>query len=69
MQFLNAEKKPKIVRTRLYGDQKFSHFELEIVHSPLLQRLYGLKQLGFADRVYPDAIHSSSSTIFSERLR
>lgn len=58
MQFLNAEKKPKIVRTRLYGDQKFSHFELEIVHSPLLQRLYGLKQLGFADRVYPDAIHS-----------
>ncbi|MGA9063435.1 MAG: hypothetical protein WB341_17460 [Terracidiphilus sp.] len=59
MQFLSAPANPqKILRTRLYGDQRFSHFELELLHTPILQRLYGLKQLGFADRVFPDAIHS-----------
>ena len=58
MQFLRPSPKPKIVRTRLYGDQEFSRFELELLHTPLLQRLYGLKQLGFTDRVYPDAVHA-----------
>jgi len=42
----------------LYGDQDFSRFELEILHTPSLQRLYELKQLGFTDRVFPDAIHA-----------
>ena len=50
--------RPKIVRTRLYGDQDFSRFELEILHVPAMQRLYNLKQLGFTDRVFPDAVHS-----------
>jgi HD superfamily phosphohydrolase len=58
MQFLRTGLKSKIVRTRLYGDQEFTRFELELFHTPTLQRLYGLKQLGFADRVFPDAIHS-----------
>jgi HD superfamily phosphohydrolase len=58
MEFLRGESKPKIVRTRLYGDQEFSRFELELFHTPLLQRLYNLKQLGFTDKVYPDAVHA-----------
>jgi HD superfamily phosphohydrolase len=58
MEFLRLDLRPKVLRTRLYGDQEFSRFELELLHTPLLQRLYNLKQLGFTDRVYPDAIHS-----------
>jgi len=42
----------------LYDDQTFTRFELELLHTPILQRLYNLKQLGFTDRIYPDAIHS-----------
>jgi HD superfamily phosphohydrolase len=57
MDFLR-ESRRKIVRTRLYGDQEFTRFELELLHTPIVQRLYNLKQLGFTDRVFPDAIHS-----------
>lgn len=57
MDFLRSGR-PKVLRTRLYGDQEFSRFELEILHTPIVQRLYNLKQLGFTDRVYPDAVHS-----------
>lgn len=58
MDFLRPQPRPKIIRTRLYGDQDFSRFELEILHTPILQRLYNLKQLGFTDKVYPDAVHA-----------
>jgi HD superfamily phosphohydrolase len=58
MDFLATDARPKTLRTRLYGDQQFSKFELELLHTPILQRLYNLKQLGFADRVFPDAVHS-----------
>lgn len=52
------QRKPKVLRTRLYGDQEFARFELELLHTPVAQRLYDLKQLGFTDRVFPDAVHS-----------
>ena len=58
MQFIRPNQRPKQIRTRLYGNQQFTRFELEILHTPILQRLYNLKQLGFADRVYADAIHA-----------
>lgn len=58
MRFLDDPERKKILRTVLYGDQEFTQFELEIVHTPLFQRLYNLKQLGFADKVFPDATHS-----------
>jgi HD superfamily phosphohydrolase len=58
MDFLQPRARKKIIRTTLYGDQEFSKWELEILHTPIVQRLYNLKQLGFTDRVYPDAVHS-----------
>ncbi|MBI5536875.1 MAG: hypothetical protein HY898_29405 [Deltaproteobacteria bacterium] len=58
LDFLNGTGAKKNVRTTLYGDQEFTQWELEILHTPVLQRLYNLKQLGFADRVFPDAVHS-----------
>lgn len=58
MEFLRQNRKAKILRTRLYGDQEFTRFELELLHTPVLQRLYDLKQLGFTDRIFPDAVHA-----------
>ncbi|MGA8300125.1 MAG: hypothetical protein WB817_11620 [Terriglobales bacterium] len=48
----------KRIRTVLYEDQRLSSAELEILHTPAMQRLYGLRQLGFTDRVFIDASHS-----------
>src|SRR5579864_2590349 len=46
------------IRTLLYGDQRVSSGELEVLHTPALQRLYGLRQLGLTDRVFIDASHA-----------
>jgi len=48
----------KRVRTLLYDDQRFRPGELDLLHTPALQRLYDLHQLGLTDRVYIDASHS-----------
>ncbi|MGO9577722.1 MAG: hypothetical protein ACLPTQ_25710 [Terriglobales bacterium] len=58
MDFLCQPQKKKLIRTTLYGDQEFSRWELDLLHTPIMQRLYDLKQLGFTDRIYPDAVHS-----------
>src|SRR5690348_14940007 len=50
-------KKP-VPLTVLYGDQRLSPAELEVLHTPAMQRLHGLRQLGLADRVFIDASHS-----------
>lgn len=46
------------IRTVLNGDQLVYSTELELLHTPSLQRLYDLHQLGLTDRVYIDASHS-----------
>jgi HD superfamily phosphohydrolase len=46
------------IRTLLYGDQLIENTELDLLHTPALQRLYDLHQLGLADRVFVDASHS-----------
>lgn len=51
-------KKFKRIRTLLYDDQRFYRGELDLLHTPLLQRLYDLHQLGLTDRVFIDASHS-----------
>jgi HD superfamily phosphohydrolase len=48
----------KRIRTILYRDQRFTSGELELLHTPAMQRLYDLHQLGLTDRVYVDASHS-----------
>ena len=58
LRFLNNPSKKSAIRTNLYGDVFFDQFELEVVHTPVFQRLYGLMQLGFAYLVFPDAIHT-----------
>jgi len=50
--------KPKRLRTILYGDQRVSNEELDLLNTPALQRLYELHQLGLTDRVFIDASHS-----------
>ena len=46
------------IRTVLYGDQRLSNAELEVLHTPSMQRLYDLKQLGLTDRIFIDASHA-----------
>lgn len=48
----------KRIRTILYDDQRFYETELDLLHTPALQRLYELHQLGLTDRVFIDASHS-----------
>src|SRR5260370_19679788 len=50
--------KTRRIRTILYDDQKIDATELDLLHTPALQRLYDLHQLGLADRVFIDASHS-----------
>lgn len=46
------------IRTVLYDDQRFFATEIDLLHTPALQRLYELHQLGLTDRVFIDASHS-----------
>ena len=46
------------IRTVQYDDQRFTSTEIDLLHTPALQRLYDLHQLGLADRVFIDASHS-----------
>ena len=59
MDFLSGSR-PKILRTRLYGDQIFTRFELNCCTS-IMRRLCSLKQLGFTDRVYPTPFTRAST--------
>ncbi|MGD0900628.1 MAG: hypothetical protein ABR915_22580, partial [Thermoguttaceae bacterium] len=50
--------KNRRIRTVLYDDQRLEATEIDLLHTPALQRLYDLHQLGLADRVFIDASHS-----------
>jgi HD superfamily phosphohydrolase len=49
---------PKIVNDPVWGVIELYPWEVAILDSPLLQRLRGIRQLGFAHTVYPGASHS-----------
>jgi HD superfamily phosphohydrolase len=53
-----VDTKTKRIRTLLYGDERLSAGEVDLLHTPALQRLYDLHQLGLTDRIYIDASHS-----------
>ena len=40
------------------GDERLSAGEIDLLHTPALQRLYDLHQLGLTNRIYIDASHS-----------
>jgi hypothetical protein len=52
------ETKSRRIRTLLYGDEHLSAGEIDLLHTPALQRLYDLHQLGLTDRIFIDASHS-----------
>ncbi|RLF27471.1 MAG: hypothetical protein DRN01_02370 [Thermoplasmata archaeon] len=48
----------KIVQDPIHGNIRFSGIFLDLLESPELQRLHNIKQLGFADKVFPGANHT-----------
>jgi len=48
----------KIVRDPIHGDIKIKGVFLDLMDSPEIQRLYDIKQLGFAHLVFPGAHHT-----------
>ena len=49
---------PRVIRDPLYGDLRMTEFEWQIIETKAYQRLRWIKQLGFANLVYPGAEHS-----------
>jgi HD superfamily phosphohydrolase len=48
----------KIIRDPIHGDVKLKGLFLDLIETPELQRLYNIKQLGFANLVFPGANHT-----------
>jgi HD superfamily phosphohydrolase len=50
--------KRKTIRDPIHGDIKFEGVFLDLIEAPEIQRLYNIKQLGFAHLVFPGAHHT-----------
>ena len=48
----------KIIRDPIHGNIELKNIFIDLLNSPELQRLYNIKQLGFAHLVFPGAHHS-----------
>ncbi|MHC4169391.1 MAG: HD domain-containing protein [Planctomycetota bacterium] len=55
---MGEEFRHKIIIDPVHGDIGLSKLETELIDTPTFQRLRGIKQLGFAYLVYPNARHS-----------
>ena len=56
---LSASLTPSIeLRDPVHGPIRVSSAELRVIDSPVFQRLRGVKQLGFAEYVFPGAVHN-----------
>jgi HD superfamily phosphohydrolase len=51
-------KEKKVIRDPIHGDIKFEGLVLHLIEAPEIQRLYNIKQLGFAHLVFPGAHHT-----------
>ena len=51
-------KEKKVIRDPIHGDIKFEGLVLDLIEAPEIQRLYNIKQLGFAHLVFPGAHHT-----------
>ena len=56
-----ASKKNKVIKDGIWGIVELDYTALRLLDSPLLQRLRGIKQLGFSYLTYPTAEHSRFS--------
>ncbi len=52
---------PRVIRDPLHGDIRLTEFEWQLLNTRECQRLRWIKQLGFANLVYPGAEHSRLS--------
>jgi len=52
---------PRVIRDPLHGDIRLTEFEWQLLNTKECQRLRWIKQLGFANLVYPGAEHSRLS--------
>lgn len=52
---------PRVVRDPIHGDIRMTDYEWQILGTPEFQRLRHIKQLGFANLVYPGAEHTRFS--------
>ena len=50
--------KSKTIRDPIHGDIKIEGLFLDLIETPEIQRLYNIKQLGFAHLVFPGAHHT-----------
>ena len=50
--------KQKNIRDSIHGDIQVKDAVLDLIETPELQRLYNIKQLGFAHLVFPGAHHT-----------
>jgi HD superfamily phosphohydrolase len=48
----------KTIRDSIHGDIKLEGVHLDLIEAPEIQRLYNIKQLGFAHLVFPGAHHT-----------
>ncbi|MBL8150429.1 MAG: HD domain-containing protein [Blastocatellia bacterium] len=48
----------KVIRDAVHGDMVFTNEEMELIDTPQMQRLRGIKQLGTSSLVYLGAIHT-----------
>ncbi len=55
---IEVKDKGKIIHDTIWRTNYFEPYEIEIIHSPLFQRLRYINQMGFVDFVYPSARHS-----------
>jgi len=55
---MREEYRHKIIIDPVHGDIGLSKLETELIDTPTFQRLRGIKQLGFAYMVYPNARHT-----------
>ena len=53
-----------VIQTTLYGDQQTvpALLEQELWRTDIFQRLYFIRQLGFADKVFPDTVDDGNET-------
>jgi HD superfamily phosphohydrolase len=55
---IEKKNKGKIIHDTTWKTNHFEPYEIEIINSPLFQRLRYINQMGFVDYVYPSARHS-----------